>query len=97
MNGSEELLRSNLKTIASIKAGLKEVSTQRVLNRLGFTRQNLSQHLRESNAEKANVTTLNKIIDAIEAEKKVLIERAKKTATKAAQLINNNTNSNDVH
>lgn len=79
---------SNLQTIKSIKAGLKQVGTQKVLKRLGFTQQNLSLHLRESNAEKANIGILNKIIDAIAIEKKIIESRAKKTAEKASQLIN---------
>jgi hypothetical protein len=77
---------TNLQIILSIKVGLREVGKQKVCKRLGFSRQNLEQHLREKNAESANLTVLNKIIDAIGAEKQAKLDRANQTLDKAKKV-----------
>lgn len=88
MSSTNPLRLSNLQTIEFIKKGLKEVGTRKVLKRVGFTQQNLSKHLRKEDAENANLDVLNKIIAAIAAEKRAIQDRARKTAEKASQLIN---------
>lgn len=79
---------TNLRTIKAIKQGLKEVGTRKVLKRLGFTQQNLSKHLSEKSAEKVNIDILEKVVNAIEAEKKIIAQRAARVLKQANQLVN---------
>lgn len=73
-----DLRTTNLQLIKSLKEGIAVVGQQKVLKRLGFTRQNLFGHLNKENAEHANLDVLKRIADAINAEKEVLRKRSLK-------------------
>lgn len=57
---------------------LKEVSVKNVVSRLRYSKQNLYKHLDEVEYEKANIDELQKIVDAIDDEKKAMEARAAK-------------------
>lgn len=85
---ANSLEQINKQTIRAVKRSLKEVSVKKVWTRLGLTQQGLSYHLKtmERNPEKANVAILEKIVNAIAAEKKILEERALRVQKKAENI-----------
>ena len=74
----EKEIDPKLQLIQSIRVLLKDVTVKNIVARLQYSKQNLYKHLDEVDYEKANLEELDKILDAINAEKRAMEKRAAK-------------------
>jgi malate/lactate dehydrogenase len=78
-----KLSEINKSTIKALKERIRAAGTRKVEKKIGFTPTNLSYHLNPKDFSKANVSVLNKIVEAVTAVEKENLDHARRVHDKA--------------